>query len=252
MINYQYGIVFAIFIGLALAQVTQAENNFNRVVRGINQITDSIENINKIIKVVDEGEKYLKENYPIAKKDVVAMINEMGKTLHALSLASSIITNFAFIMDKQQFSHELEKFREHLLERETLSSNLSNQLDLLRGHCRTIREHEENIIAKTNVPWFFKIFGIKYRKENDELYKSLQHIYDVETQHYEVVTEMSEIINLALDDIEVALGGPGKMKESKVPEAAELLHKYSIEFKSLQSKSNDMKEKIDKLVYQLD
>ena len=34
---------------------------------------------------------------------------------------------------------------------------------------------------------------------------------------------MSSIIELALNDIQIALGGPGIMEESKVPEAAELL-----------------------------
>lgn len=252
MKKYLFGFAIAIFIGLALAQGANAGNNFPRVVDGINEINASIENINKIIKAVNEGEEYLKNNYPGATKDVAAMINEMGKTLVALSSASSIITNFSFIMDEEQFSHDLKKFNEHLLERKTLSSQLSAQLERMRGHCSKIKEHAQKIQAETKVPRLFQIIGVKSKQGNDELSKSLGQIYDEEIQHYLAVNRMSSIIELALNDIQETLGGPGMMAPNKVPEAAELLRKYSREFLRIEAKSNYMVLKIKKLVIELD
>jgi len=132
-----------------------------------------------------------------------------------------------------------------------LISNLSDQLDLLRGHCSTIHKHEENIKTKTKVPWFFKTFGIRSRNENDELYKSLQYIYDAEIQHHIVATGMSNIIDLALKDIQEALGGPGGWEPDKVPEAKKLLREYSEEFWRIVSKSNEMQKSINNLVIHL-
>ena len=251
MSKFQFNLVIAVFVCLLLSQTIRGQNNFQTVVDGIDDIYKSIEDIDNIVKAFYDGQKFLTDNYPEARKDVVIMMNEMDKTLVGLSSACSIITHFSFIMDNEPSVQNLQRFNDQFSESRDLNFQLSKQLDILRGSCHKIREHANKIESETNVSGFFEILGFKPDQEILMLSESLQQIYDDESGSYLAISRLYRIIDLTLEDIRITLGGP-LLDSANIPEAANLLMKYSTEFARLETNSNYIVMKIRSLNINLD
>lgn len=251
MNKFQFKLLTVVFVCLLLSQAIRGQKKFQTVVDGINDIYISIDDINNIVKAFYDGQKFLSDNYPDAREDVVLMMNEMDKTLVGLSSACSIITHFSFIMDDEQSVQNLQRFNAQFSESRDLNSQLANQLDILRGSCHKIREHANKIESETNVSRFFEIIGIKPDQEIQKLSESLQQIYDDESGSYLAIGRLHRIIDLTLEDIRITLGYP-LLDSANIPEAANLLMKYSAEFTRLETNSNYIVMKIRSMIINLE
>ncbi len=224
------------------------------VADGIKLVAEGIQNIKTIHEAIRDGRKYLEAAHPDVKQDVAAMCIEMRKTLQAVAAASAIITHFRFNISSQAIDQEPSRFNDYLMHYKTQAMEVEDQLDSLRGHCHTIRDHAntlEECAQRRGLANLFELFGLKSAEREARLSDGLRQIYDEEMQFHSNVWNMRMILERALDDIGQRLGPPGTMQASNIPAAASALGEYAEYFSKLESEANYAALQLERLVNQM-
>ena len=167
------------------------------------------------------------------------MSQEIANTLDALSVASSIVTRFAFTVEGSAVEDEPRVFNNYFQDNVVDENEVKRQLETLRGHCHIIKDHADVLTAaadKKGLHSLFGLLGFNSPEEEAELGRRLQQIYDEEMDFYLTVDKMSSAVNGAMAHVQETLGPPGRMDPRNVPAAAELLGQYSMRFGDLQSR----------------
>lgn len=221
------------------------------VADGIELVSSSIGNIKSIVETVKDGKGYLDSRFKEAKTDVVQILDEMGKTLNAISRASAIITHFSFVNDPGHFANDLREFNNRIIDAKTDIDDLTQNIHSYRGRCSIIRHHAEKIKEGTKLDFLFMIFGVDSKEKNEELSHKLQLIYDEETNHILAVDALCNNLGRAIDDVHKTLGGPGLIDPANVPKAAALLREYSDVFTQLENEARQNYQEIRDITAEL-
>lgn len=223
-------------------------STLKNVLDGIEAVSNSIDNIGKIIEAVRSGQGYLEKRYKEAKNDIREILEEMNKTLITMSSATSIVTHFSFVDDPSRYATDLREFNNRIVDCKSEITALEQDIHDYRGHCSKIKFHVDKIKNGNNLDYLFSIFGINSKEENERLSKRLQDIYDEEQNHYVIVNALCESLQKALNHIHAVLGAPGLLKPDKVPEAAVLLADYGKAFMKVESQANYRVHQIRELI----
>jgi hypothetical protein len=217
-------------------------------------VAEGIEHIRTVAKAVSDGKDYLKLKHPEIKNDLVLMCAEMENTCIGVAAASAILTHFKFTVAGSAVDSEPVRFNQHLVDHKEKAAHVTSSLHSLRGHCHVIEHHVEELRKRAgslNLDHLLLLFGIDSTERDQRVEAALQNIYNEEMQAYQLVTELSKALRLALDDVSNALGPKGMMLPANVPVAAALLGEYADAFGALESLSNyialDLQQSIDAL-----
>lgn len=209
------------------------------VLDALQLVSDSIDNMQAITDAVRNGVGYLKSHHPEAERDLLAMCDEITKTLDALAVASAVVTRFAFTVSGSNLDAEPRVFNDYFINHVGDIADVRRSIDALRGHCHVIEQHAqrlEAIATKRGLRSFTHLIGITSQEQDAALHQALQQIYDEEREFMVTVHAMPDAVERALADVQSQLGPPGKMDVANVPAAAARLGAYAAEFGQLQSK----------------
>lgn len=220
------------------------------VLDALGDVTDAIGNIRKISKAVSDGKNYLITTHPEVTPLLIALCEEMNKTLKALKEASSIITDFRFVLG-DDLSGEARKFNDYFIAHKTKAENVRQQIKSMRGHCHIIKQHADDIengAKAKGLRSLFSIFGIHSEEKEQELSNALDSIYNDELALYKTVSAMEFAINKTMDLVESQLGPVGIIEPNLIPEAAKVLGEYVIYFKTLERDTTDASDELEESV----
>lgn len=209
------------------------------VVDMIDLIAKSVDNMQKIADAVRTGVGYLKAKHPEASDDLLAMCQEITKTLDALAVASSVVTRFSFTVSGTNLDREPRVFNDYFIAHAKDAREVKNRIEILRGHCHKIKEYADRMTKTASgvgLSSLFNLLNVRSAEQETELADRLQQIYDEEQEFYLIVDGMSSAVEGAFEDVQRALGPPGAMIPENVPVAAKLLGEYAVKFGDLQSR----------------
>ena len=222
-------------------------STFEDVADALDILTKSIDNIQKLAASVKSGVNYIKQAHPDARSDLIAMNQEMVKTIDALAVASSVVTRFGFTVEGEDVDKQPSRFNDYYQKKVVEENALVRQIETLRGHCHLIRDHADalsELASKKGLHSLFNLLGISSSEKEAELASRLQEIYNQEREIYLTVDKMSWAVTQAMENVQHELGGT-VMSPANVPKAASLLQKYRLRFSEFQSEclaaSGDLK-----------
>lgn len=207
------------------------------VLDALDLLTESVENVQKLTTAIKSGVNYVNNAHPEARSDLIAMSQEMAKTLDALAIASSVVTRFGFTVEGKEVDKQADRFNDYYQKKVVEENALERQLDVLRGHCHVINDHAatlSKLASKKGLKNLFNLLNITSSEKEKELAERLEKIYNEEMELYLTVGKMSEAVKKAMEDVHNELGG-ATMSPSNVPKAAALLKEYRIHFNEFQS-----------------
>jgi hypothetical protein len=221
------------------------------VLDSLKTFCEAMDNIGKIADAISSGKGYLEKRYSDAKADIVAILEEMNKTLLVTVSLTSIVTHFAFIDDPTEHAGDLREFNNRIVDGKARIAALEQDIDARRGHCSKIRFHADRIKSGNTLDHFFSIFGVKSMEENERLSLALKNIYNEELDHYSGLNALCINLQKALDDVSKVLGGPGLLRPEKVPDAAALLAEYGNGFVAVELQARAMLTRVRRLIDEL-
>ena len=221
------------------------------VTDGLETVTKTIENIKKIRKAVMEGKDYIQTKHPDVKNDLGLLLDEFRKTMNGVAKASAVLTNFRFAISTDLGSSELRAFNDYFITHKSQAKYLEDHLEDLRGHCSIIRQHAERIAGSATVSGFsglFRMLGLNSPQRELELATMLDRLAYEDFADANSLEIMVNCLNLALNDVQNALGDRGAMYPKNVPMAAALLAEYAERFETLEKSAGNAEDEIRKAI----
>lgn len=212
----------------------------SEVLNAVKEVAEGIENIRKISEAVRDGRDYLMSTHADVASELAAMCEEMKKSLMALASASSIVTHFRFVLGDNP-SGEAARFNNHLLNHKAKAEGVRQQLESMRGHCHIIKTHADRIQSQAEARGLRSIYaflGLHSEQKEKELADALQEIYNDEMDFYRTIQAMEQAVQSTLTAVQVALGPPGTIDPSLIPQAASVLGEHVPLFSDLETKAN--------------
>jgi hypothetical protein len=219
--------------------------------QGLRLAGGSILNINKLTDAIREGAPLIETRYPDAKSDVIAMCQEMRKTLTAIATASSIMTYFESTIASSTSQVTPPDFGDRLAHHKEDAVGISKQLRALRGSCSIIEKHAKELSRKANsakLGNLFRLFGVDSVNRQLELTEALERIYDEEMQYHSNVVNLGGTLRHALEDVERELSSAGTFTTESSSRAVALLGEYAVAFAEIENSANYGALKLQKAI----
>ena len=220
------------------------------VLDAINAVSKGIENMQRMSKAIKTGKDYLKTQHPDVAIDLAIMCDEMRKSSNALASASSIVTDFRFVVGDAQPNSALQ-FNRIFSEHKEKAGTVEQVIDSMCGHCRVITTQRKSPRKWTQRTPFPLILAQHSNEREQDLAKALQEIYDEEMEYHNGVVAMADVVKATLKAVQDELGPPGIIDPNNVPDAGVVLGEYATAFSKLETRcksvSTELQEIIDAL-----
>jgi uncharacterized protein YhaN len=176
----------------------------------------------------------LTTKYPDARGDLAKLLDQMEITIVGLADVTKILTGFQFTVEGTARDAEPARYNKYVIEQRARSSELRGKISSLKGNCEEIRKLRDALNARAEGrQWWstFTLLGVKDQKRAHELWSELSTFYADDLRMIEAIELMLKTAEGAIDEVSVALGGPGVAYPHLVPEAAAVLRVYSSVFR---------------------
>ena len=163
-------------------------------------LAETIGHIRTIAEAVETGRDYVIAKHPQVAEDLAVLCTEMKKSALALALASTIVTNFNFVIGEEQ-AGSARDFNRALLEHKAKAKLADQAIESMRGHCSVIKEHAEAIgrqAGSGGLMAFASFLGLHSSKREEEIAQALHSVYDEEMEYHAGVNVMADAIRIAL------------------------------------------------------
>ena len=210
------------------------------IIDGLKLVAEGINSIRTIQGAIKSGANYLKVKHPEVQSDLRAMVSELGKSLSVIKRASAVLTNFQFAIAADTRGSELARFNNYFIHSKDEAQHLREHIDDLRTHCGKIREHAMKISKEATAPGFAKIFhllGLNSPTRELELGKKLDSLAYEDFEIANSAEIMLTCLEMALRDVQNALGVGGAMYPENIPVAAALLAELGPEFEKMEEQA---------------
>ena len=214
-------------------------------------LSDGIKAMETFVSACKNGQKFLKSRYPDVGGDLSAMCFEVQKTLLAMAVASSAVTNFRFTVAGRAVDTEPRRFNEYFIAYKPREAELRAQINKSRGHCTKIEAYAKKMKEKAKsrgLNSLFGLLGVKSKEREEELSQTLTSIYQEDLMFHIVVDEMTDAITKTFKAVQQKLGPAGTMNPANVKEAAKVLGEYANRFGALESKCLYLSGELQKII----
>jgi hypothetical protein len=209
------------------------------VVEAMKLVSDGIKAMETFVSACKDGQQYLKSQQPNIRADLSVMCSEVRKTLLAIAVASSAVTNFRFTVAGRAVDTEPRRFNEYFIQFKPQEAELRRQINSSRGHCDKIKKHAEKMDKKAKsrgLGSLFNLLGINSKEREKELSENLFKIYEEDHMFHMVVDKMIVAITQTFNAVQAKLGSAGTMNPANVKEAARVLGAQADKFSRIESR----------------
>jgi hypothetical protein len=204
----------------------------------IRMIAEVVKNTREIVETINDGRKFLAANHPDAKGDFVDLLDEMQRTVEGLAEVTKVISGFRFVYDEHMFERntaerELARFNTYVIDQRKDVTALRNRIRKLKADCEKVRTLRDKLDARTQDRSWGSLFGLlgnRARQRAGELASSLSNFYADDQRMIDLFQETLRLAEMAIDDVDEALGPRGRASPYNVPTAAEVLGTYATLF----------------------
>lgn len=208
------------------------------VIEGLKLVADGIKSVQEIAKAVKTGKDYVKAKHVEVQSDLRLMIDELSKNLSLIKRTSAVLTNFRFAVSSDGRGSELARFNDYFIQSKTEAQYLRDHINDLRTHCSKIREHGIKISGSTTgFVRIFNLLGLNSPEKEKELGEQLDKLANDDFSVANSAEKMLDCLEMALEDVQNALGEGGLMYPEKVPDAAALLDEYGSAFGKMEEEA---------------
>lgn len=225
------------------------------IIDGLKLVADGINSVRTIQEAIKNGANYLKIKHPQVRNDLRAMVSELGKSLSVIKRASAVLTNFHFAISADTSGSELARFNNYFIHSKDEAQHLREHIDDLRTHCGKIREHATKISGEADATGFAKIFhflGLNSPKLEMELGEKLDKLAWEDFEIANSAERMLTCLEMALKDVQNALGVGGAMYPDNIPAAAALLAELGPEFEKMEEQAAEALSEVQSLAKELE
>jgi hypothetical protein len=220
------------------------------VINTLEDVARGVQKIDTITQAIRSRKSYVKENYPKIQSDLRDLVDELQKNVRLIKRASEVLTHFRFaIVADAEAVKEVTRFNDYFIKATQDEQHIREHIDGLRTHCGKVRDHAERIVkgedAEQAVTWLsqqdattvFAIVGVRDPEKGYELGKKLFEMANEDDEFADSAEDMLRCLNDALNDVQNALGPPGRMYPENLPAAAALLGDYSTHFQKMEDRT---------------
>ena len=225
------------------------------VIDGLKLVADGINSVKTIAEAVRSGRDYLSTNHPGVQVEVRALIEELGRSMQLIKRASAVMTNFRFAITADTGARELARFNDYFINAKTETHLLRDHIDDLGTHCSRVREHGIKITGSATADGFAKLFafvGLRSPEREKQLGERLDKLAYEDFALANSAEKIMDCLELALREVQDALGTGGAMYPERVPIAADLLVQYGPMFLDMEERAAEATKVIRALVSELE
>jgi len=219
------------------------------VAEAIKTLGDVVKSTRELAEAVKDGHKFLAREHPEAQKDLLQMLAEMRKTVKGLATVTGVVTSFKFTTTGAGVDFEPARFNTYVIAHKEKVEELRGRLSSLKGSCDKIRDARDKLekLAKGDNDWvaLFVPFNAARQDMNARLAGILSNFYADDQRMLELVEQMVDLCQAALDEADAALGPPGTASHHHVETAASVLGVYAAAFKQSEAELRNLVDKLD-------
>jgi len=205
------------------------------VVDGVKLVVELVEGIQKIAGTIKSGADYLSRKHPDVRATVLALCEEIDRTLRALADASSLVTRFRFTVAGPAVATEPTRFNDYLVSNQVKESELAARITQLRGRCATIDKAASDLSAlalRGGLRSLWRLFGQDGSAWEIQMADTLSRLHNEELMLYELTRRFAEAITTTLRAVDQTIAGD----PARVPGADALLREHAAFFSDLETK----------------
>ena len=212
-------------------------------------LSDIVKNTRDLLQAVNDGRKFLAREHPEASEDFAALLQQMEITVVGLAEVTKVITAFRFAVQSASKDAEAVRFNKYVINQKATIALLKSNIRQLKGRCDRVRALRDALNARAQPSTWDSMFGLlgkKAQARSSELAATLGNFYADDQRMIEAIERVLQVAEMAISEVEAALGPPGVLHGSNVPVAAAELAIYSTAFKeserSLEKLAEDLTE----------
>jgi len=204
----------------------------------IKMLADVIKDTREIVESVNDGRKFLASRHPDAREDFSRLLDQMQRTVEGLAQVTKVIGGFRFVVDERVIqsdtgAREVARFNDYVIQQRADITALKNRIRELKADCEKVRALRDKLDAQSNDRSWGSMFGLlgeNSRARAAELASSLSNFYADDQRMIDLFQQTLSLAELAISDVEDALGPRGLASPHNLSSAAEVLHAYAVLF----------------------
>jgi len=205
------------------------------VVDGVKLVIELVEGIQKIAGTIKSGADFLSRKHPDVRNAVLALCEEIDKTLQALADASALVTRFRFTVAGPAVATEPTRFNDYLVSNQVKESDLAARITQLRGRCAAIDKASSDLSASAlrgGLRSLWSLFGQDGSAWEIQMADTLDKLHNEEAGIYQLTGRFAEAIVTTLRSVDQVVAGD----PAHVPAADALLREHAAFFFDLEAK----------------